>query len=85
MNAFTNNKKTRKFILILVLLILFNFIFPKNIRADEIFGGKTIEDRKDELGYTTSNKDDQGGFFDIGTNFSKLLFLGERAIIRIIK
>lgn len=33
MNIFTNSKKQKKFILVLVLLMLFNFLYPKNINA----------------------------------------------------
>ena len=33
MNMYTNTKKSKKFILILVLLLLFNFLWPKNIKA----------------------------------------------------
>lgn len=33
MNKFVNNKKSKKFILVLVLLILFNFMYPKNVKA----------------------------------------------------
>lgn len=33
MNMYTNTKKSKKFILILVLLILFSFCYPKNVKA----------------------------------------------------
>ena len=33
MNIFTNSGKTKKFILILVVLLLFNFCFPKTVKA----------------------------------------------------
>lgn len=39
MNTFTNSKKTKKFILVLVLLILFNFCCPKPVKAFDIWGG----------------------------------------------
>lgn len=81
MNMFSKNQITKKFILILVLLMLFNFVLPPNIKADEVFGGTTIKDSAGTYSYETSNPSKEGGFFDIGTNFTKLLFLGERAII----
>ncbi len=82
MNMFSKKQITKKFILILVLLILLKFILPLSVRADEtIFGGSTIKDSANTYNYETSNPSKEGGFFDIGTNFTKLLFLGERAII----
>jgi len=33
MNMYTNTKKSKKFILVLVLLILFSFCYPKNVKA----------------------------------------------------
>ena len=82
MNMFSKNQITKKFILILVLLILLKFILPLSVRADEtIFGGSTIKDSANTYNYEASNQSKEGGFFDVSTNFTKLLFLGERAII----
>ena len=82
MNMFSKKQITKKFILILVLLILLKFILPLSVRADEtIFGGSTIKDSANTYNYETSNQSKEGGFFDVSTNFTKLLFLGERAII----
>ena len=38
MNMYTNTKKTKKFILVLVLLILFNFAYPKQVKAFDFMG-----------------------------------------------
>ena len=38
MSKFTNTKKTKKFILVLVLLMLFNFSFPKQVKAIDFAG-----------------------------------------------
>ena len=38
MNMYTNTKKTKKFILILVLLMLFNFVYPKQVKAIDFVG-----------------------------------------------
>lgn len=84
MNVFSKKQITKKFILVLVLLILFKFMLPLNVKADEIFGGTTIKDSAGTYSYETSNQSKEGGFFDIGTNFTKLLFLGERAIIGLL-
>ncbi len=82
MNMFSKKQITKKFILILVLLILLKFILPLSVRADEtIFGGSTIKDSANTYNYEASNQSKEGGFFDVSTNFTKLLFLGERAII----
>lgn len=84
MSMFSKKQTTKKFIIILVLLMLLKFVLPLSVKADEtIFGGSTIKDYSDNnpYNYTTSNQSKEGGFFDIGTNFTKLLFLGERAII----
>lgn len=84
MNMFSKKQITKKFILILVLLMLFKFMLPLNVKAAKIFGGTTIKDSEDTYNYETSNPSKEGGFFDIGTNFTKLLFLGERAIIGLL-
>lgn len=84
MNVFSKKQITKKFILVLVLLILFKFMLPLNVKADEIFGGTTISDSAGTYNYEASNPSKEGGFFDIGTNFTKLLFLGERAIIGLL-
>ena len=38
MNMYTNTKKSKKFILILVLLMLFNFVYPKQVKAIDFLG-----------------------------------------------
>ena len=38
MNMYTNTKKSKKFILILVLLMLFNFVYPKQVKAIDFAG-----------------------------------------------
>lgn len=85
MSMFTNTKKAKKFILVLIFLILFNFVMPGAIKADTMLAGDSIEaDKDDSYGYTTSNRQKEGGFFDIATNLSKLLFFAERSIIMIV-
>lgn len=93
MNSILKNKK--KFILVLVLLILFNFCYPRYIvRADEESDtqsqesiAKTIGDISEEAGnynYTTENAGDRGGWLDLSTNFASLLFFMERGVIGLV-
>lgn len=90
-------KNTKKFILVLVLLILFNFCYPRYmVRADEESNtqsqesmSKSIGDIKEEeasgeYGYTSGDARDAGGWLDLSTNFASLLFFMERGVIGLV-
>lgn len=95
MDSMLRNKK--KFILVLVLLILFNFCYPRYIvRADEesdtqsqeslseCIGKIDSEENKDTYNYTTGESHGAGGWFDLSTNFASLLFFMERGVIGLV-
>ena len=85
MSMYTNTKKSKKLIIVLVLLLLFNFIFSNIVMASEtetLYGGSNIKDILDNS--DIEKTDNNGGFFDIATNFSKLLFFFERGLLEIV-
>ena len=84
METFTKTNKSKKLILFLVLLMLFNFCCPKNIviAAEESIGD--IKGESDSKGYTYDNEEGAGGWFDLSTNFASLLFFMERGLFGLI-